>query len=291
MLGVLGDLVQDVVVWQHEATRTATDTSSDIRVQRGGQGANVATFAAPRYPTRFIGCVGDDPAGRALVEEMRLTGVDVRTQVRGTTGVIVVLVDPDGERNMYPSRGANALLEAVDDAWLADLEWLHVPGYVFAGGSTRAAALDAIARVRAHGCEVSIDTSSVGLISSLGVDAFLDLLERIEPDVVSANRDEATLLGLADGATAGPNLPRLGAGVLLARAGAAATNVYEAGRLLATVEVPPQTEVRDLTGAGDAFMAGYLAHRLRNGWDVPGNIEAGHALAARVLHHPGAREG
>jgi len=53
----------------------------------------------------------------------------VRLQRRGDTGMIVVLIDRDGERNMFPSRGASGLLEPVDDAWLEGLRILHVTGY------------------------------------------------------------------------------------------------------------------------------------------------------------------
>ena len=48
MLGVVGDVVQDVVVWQMEEVRYATDTKSEVMMQRGGSAANVAAFAAPR---------------------------------------------------------------------------------------------------------------------------------------------------------------------------------------------------------------------------------------------------
>ncbi len=51
MLGVIGDVVQDVVVWQLEEIRHATDTKSKIMMTRGGSAANVAAFAASRYPT------------------------------------------------------------------------------------------------------------------------------------------------------------------------------------------------------------------------------------------------
>ena len=42
MLGVIGDVVQDVVVWQLEDIQHATDTKSEITMTRGGSAANVA---------------------------------------------------------------------------------------------------------------------------------------------------------------------------------------------------------------------------------------------------------
>ena len=70
--------------------------------------------------------------GRELTER----GVDVRLQSRGDTGMIVVLVDPSGERTMFPSRGASALLAPVDDTWLVGIEVLHLTAYSLVGGTT-----------------------------------------------------------------------------------------------------------------------------------------------------------
>ncbi len=290
MLGVIGDVVQDVVVWQLEEVREATDTKSEVRMRRGGSAANVAAFAAPRYPTRFIGCVGDDLGGLVLTRELEERGVEVRMQVRGHTGMIVVLIDSKGERVMFPSRGACAQLEPIDPAWLDDLEILHITAYSFEGGSTATTVLDAVHQLKARGGLVSMDVSSVGMIDHFGVPAFLDLMADCQPDFISANQDEARYLGLADGSGPGPNLAQYGDALLLARQGKDATNVFRAGRQLAAVPVVPVEVVRDLTGAGDAFNAGFLTSYLRTGGDVVASCLAGHALAARVLGSPGASE-
>lgn len=203
MLGVIGDVVQDVVVWQLEEVREATDTKSEVRMRRGGSAANVAAFAAPRYPTRFIGCVGDDLAGVALTRDLEERGVQVRMQVRDNTGMIVVLIDRKGERVMFPSRAACTQLETLDPAWLDDVEILHVTAYSFESGTTAQTVLDAVHEHKARGGLVSMDVSSVGMIDHFGVEAFLDLMADCQPDFISANRDEASYLGLADGPVPG----------------------------------------------------------------------------------------
>lgn len=290
MLGVIGDVVQDVVVWLEEPVRTATDTKSSITMNRGGSAANVAAFAGPRYPTRFIGCVGEDLGGYVVAEELKSHGVDVRMQKHGTTGMIVVLIDEHGERTMFPSRGASALLETVGDDDLADVEILHVTGYSLQSEPTASSVVDAAARVKEAGGRISFDISSTGMIDLFGLERFQALLKEIAPDFITANEDETAMLDLATDAGAGKFLGELKAEtVLLARRGPHSTRVFRGQELLFEVPVEPVEDIRDMTGAGDAFNGGFLASVLR-GNDLRAAVEDAHKLAQRVLRSPGAAE-
>ena len=85
-LTVVGDLVEDVVVWPDGPVARGSDTPSRVFRSRGGSAANVAVAAAPLVPTRFLGCVGSDPLGERLVAELEAAGTEVRVQRRGRTG-------------------------------------------------------------------------------------------------------------------------------------------------------------------------------------------------------------
>lgn len=287
MLGVIGDLVEDVIVWVGGPVRHGTDTESRVFRRRGGSGANVASFAAGLGPTRFMGCVGADPAGDRVIGDLESARVDVRVVRRGETGTIVVLIDGEGERTMFPNRGASTLLDAVPDEWLSGLSLLHVPAYSFSAEPLGAAVIDAIRRVKDAGGRVSVDASSTGMLTRYGRGRFLDLMAELEPDFLLANSDESAFLGLlVDGAT-GTERWRLPSTTVVTKSGPQATIIDAPNQPQDEVEVPAVEEVRDLTGAGDAFAAGFLSGYLRTR-DLREAAALGHASAARVLTSPGA---
>ena len=279
-LGVIGDLVEDIVVWLGGPPERGTDTAATIHRARGGSAANVAAFAAPLVATRFVGCVGADATGDALVAALAGAGVDVRVQRRGRTGAIVVLVEPGGERTMLPDRAAAAELTEVPEDWAGGLDLVHVPAYCFgrepASGSTRgflSAAMKA-------GSRVSFDASSVSVLRDYGTRRYLATVAEVRPSVLFANAAEAALLGL------GQVLPH-GGGIFVIKDGIRPTSVVEPSGRTTLVPVDAVEGVRDTTGAGDAVAAGYLAAVLAGAEPIEA-VRAGHELARSVLTVPGA---
>jgi sugar/nucleoside kinase (ribokinase family) len=279
VLGVVGDLVEDVVVWFRGTHRYSTDNPSTIYRARGGSAANVAAFASPVVATRFIGCVGADVQGEALVADLSGRGIDVRVQRRGRTGTIVVLVDETGERTMFPDRGASGELADVPVEWLQSLGVLHAPSYCFSTEPAASATVALLLAAHDTGIDVSIDASSTGMLEEYGVARYLKLIESIRPTIFFANALEAELLDVSR--------PEFADTLTIVKDGRRPTLVRPPGGEALTVAVPPVSQVRDSTGAGDAFAAGFLTAHLR-GAEPGAATEAGHALARSVLTSPGA---
>ena len=285
---VVGDLINDIVVVPREEIRPDTDTAATIKHASGGSAANTATWLASLgVEVDFVAAAGAHDAA-AHDEELRAVGVSPHLQVEVgvSTGTIIIVVQ-GAERTMLTERGANSLLGAasVTDALLADAQLLHISGYSVVDGLGVAGTRELIDRATEAGIPVSINPGSIGFISDFGVERFLEAIRGASLLFLSA--DEARLLtGEADPDAAvrllgGPfplvALTRGADGVLVVADGAEPVAV-------------PALQVRsvDPTGAGDAFIAGFLDAWLRTG-DAVAAAEAAVYVAARAVMVIGGR--
>lgn len=266
-------------MWRRGDVVVGTDNPVTITRSRGGSAANVAVFAASASHSRFIGRVGADGVGRALIDELVLAGVDARVQQQGHTGAIVVQISDNGERTMFPDRGAAGELADVDVNWVAGAQILHVSAYALARTASALAVVELARAARAGGALISLDAASVDLLRSLGRAEILRLIQELRPHYYFANADEARELPvdavLALGATC------------LVKHGADPVTVHRPGHPVVRVAVDPVGSVRDTTGAGDAFAAGLLC-ALLDEVELEIAVRRGNIAAAAVLAHPGA---
>lgn len=114
----------------------------------------------------FVGRVGDDLIGVALIEELERAGVTVRAprERHYPTGIVACLIGEDGERSLVTSRGANAYLEAadVDESCWHEAEVLVLTGYCFTAPASTPAGRALMAEAHGRGVPVVSDPPPPG---------------------------------------------------------------------------------------------------------------------------------
>lgn len=284
---VCGDVVNDVLAQTWGTLARGDDNPAVIRTRPGGSAANQAAWMATLgLDVVFAGRAGAEDAEFHRRELARF-GVEAHLAVdeSAATGSIVVLIGPDGERTMITDRGANLRLRPADvpTALFEGVALLHLTGYSFFAAAPREVALGLIAAARRLGVPFTIDPGSAAFLRHLAPGAFLRWTQGAA--VCFPNRDEAAVLtGMVAGAAlagaagggadpghdepvpaANPADPLVMATELARHYGAVAVKLGPDGAALAAAGTLPVlipaavASVRDTTGAGDAFCAGFLA--------------------------------
>ena len=280
MLATLGDLVDDIVVQLAGPVNVGSDTSSVISRRRGGSAANVAATAGVLgCPTRFLGQVGTDPIGAALVAELEAAGADTQHVRRnGSTGTIVILVAPDGERSMLTDRRTCTELDDPRPDWLDGVTTLHVPLYSLIGGTTAMTASTLIGWAHDRNVAVSLDLSSTALMTDAGLADVRALVADLQPDILFANQSEADLFELDRFPADAIAVVKNGPDPAMVRVPAAAAT----GDTTLMIPAIGIIDVSDTTAAGDAFAAGFLTFREWRNDPAEACVHA-HRAARRVL--------
>jgi ribokinase len=188
----LGDLILDVVASLDGPLLDGDDRPATIRLSAGGQGANVAAWAATLGAhSRFVGKRGADAAGELASRELAAHGVELAGPVTGVNGVVVSLAS-GGERSMVSDRGSATLLDPseLEPAWF-DCDRLHLSGYALHREPAAQAALRAVELARGFGACVSVDLSSWSMID----EPFAARVRATAPDLVFATERERAAFG------------------------------------------------------------------------------------------------
>lgn len=252
----------------------------------GGGATNAAvTFARQGIETLYMGEIGRDAAGQAVLDLLDEEGIDtryVKYSGRYGTGYSIILLAPNGERTILVYRGASCKYKLIKSDDISEIkpDWIYL--------STLAGDYDALLRVVLTCAKTETKIMfNPGKAELAHVDKLKGLLGDI--DVLLLNKEEAQKL--VDGTTLdeltthllsytkcvvitdGANGSMASDGVTKVRAG-----LYE------------DNKTTDRTGAGDAFGSGFLSQWAR-GKSLKQSIIFASANSSSVVSQIGAKTG
>jgi len=249
-------------------------------------------------PVRFVTKVGSDSMSSEFIAALEADGMDAshiwRVSDR-TMGLYLIELD-EAERSFHYWRQASAArLLAEDEDWLRrsfqGAGLIHVSGITLGIllPDARTRLIAALASARAQGSRVSFDPNVRPRLWSSpqeARDAIQAVLGATDIALPSFD-DEAALWGDPSPRATIERLRNAGISEIVVKNGAAPVVSWD-GNQVADVPCKAASGIRDTSGAGDAFNAGYLAARLSAHTPVHA-IESGPLLSTSVLQHFGAR--
>lgn len=245
----------------------------------GSAGNTIRALAALGVETGFVGKTGNDPFGDFYRESLSQRGTEAHLLVSDVlqSGIASTFISPDGERTFATYLGAAASLTAgeLSPAMFAGYTYLYVEGYLVQDHATMLRALEA---GKEAGLRVCLDMASYNIVQENRA-FFARLLEEYV-DTVFANEEEATAFTGKEPEAALEQLAGM-CGTAVVKIGKRGSLVRK-GTTTVHVEAMPVETVKDTTGAGDFFAAGFL-YGLVHGRTLEQCARIGSVLAGEVI--------
>ena len=263
----------------------------EMELHTGGCANNTAIgLARLGISAGAMGKVGEDGFGDFVINNLRRNGVDtrgIRRTDEANTSLTFVMIAPDGERSFLHYIGANGTIkpEDIDFGLIGESRILHIGGFFLMPGFDGEPTVQVLKKAKEMGVTISLDTAW----DSRG--NWMKLLEPCLPyvDIFLPSIEEAKMLsGKEDPEEISLFFLDYGIEIVGLKMGEEGSYVRTRDE---TVREPAyKVNVVDATGAGDAFVAGFLAGYIM-GWDLKRCVILANATGAACVTAIGTTAG
>ena len=235
----------------------------------------------------FIGKVSDDELGQKYEDGLKKEKVKYlykKKEEKIPTGSCLILITPDSERTMCTFLGTAGKIndKDINKEEIQNAEMIFLEGYLWDEGGPKKAFDKAIVNSK-----IVAMTLSDQFCVERHKTHFLDLV-RNQLDIVFANEQEIlSLINTNEFSDAISFSKEIKKNIVITRGakGAIAINKNE----IVEIEAKSNLNIKDLTGAGDLFAAGYL-HGTINNLKIKECLEKGTELSSKIIQIIGARQ-
>jgi fructokinase len=234
----------------------------------------------------FIGKVSDDKLGQKYEEGLKKEKVNYfykKKKETIPTGSCLILITPDSERTMCTFLGTAGKINDtdIDESIVKNSEITFLEGYLWDEGEPKRAFDKAIANSN----KVAMSLSDLFCVKR-HKEHFLELAKN-KLDIIFANEQE--IISLIDASSFEETITfskQIKKNVVITRGDKGALSIINDE--LIECEAQKNLDIKDLTGAGDLFAAGYL-HGYINKLSTKQCLEIGTELSSKIIQRIGAR--
>ena len=234
----------------------------------------------------FIGKISDDDFGKEYEIGLKKENVDyfyTKKREKIPTGTCLILITPDSERTMFTFLGIAGKINDGDISTqtIQKSEMIFLEGYLWDEGEPRKAFDKAIKNAK----KVAMTLSDQFCVDRHKVN-FLELVKN-KIDITFANENEIMSLidakNFSEVISFEKEIKKL---LVITRGENGAFSIYN--NEINEVTAKKNLQIKDLTGAGDLFAAGYL-HGFINNFDQKNCLEKGTEMSSKIIQQIGAR--
>tara|TARA_B100000902_G_scaffold348375_1_gene356268 strand:+ start:166 stop:1092 length:927 start_codon:yes stop_codon:yes gene_type:complete len=263
---------------------------SSLKIEKTVSGGSVANsivgLSKLGNNVGFLGKVNDDELGRKYEEGLKKESVNYlykKKTEKIPTGSCLILITPDSERTMCTFLGTAGKIneDDIDIQQIKNADITFLEGYLWDEGEPKKAFEKAIM----YSNKVAMSLSDLFCVER-HKSHFLDLVKN-KLDIVFANEQEfLSLTNLVSFEHVVDFCKQVKKNIIITRGdkGAISINGHEVFECKAKVNLV----IKDLTGAGDLFAAGFL-HGVINNKSAKESLEKGTELSAEIIQKFGAR--
>ena len=234
----------------------------------------------------FLGKVSDDNLGKKYEDGLKKENVQYLYNKKKEdipTGSCLILITPDSERTMCTFLGTAGKIsdQDVNEADIKNSEIIFLEGYLWDEGEPKKAFDKAIH----YSKKTAMSLSDVFCVER-HKPYFLDLVKN-NLDIIFANEHEIKSLIDAKSFEEVISFSRqIKKNVIVTRGEKGSISVYNDN--LIECNAQKNLDIKDLTGAGDLFAAGYL-HGLINNFSTKESLIKGTEMSSKIIQKIGAR--
>lgn len=287
----VGELLADFI--GHHVSASLLD-AQDFRRYQGGSPANMAAnMARLGNKAALVSCVGNDNIGNYLTRQIEESGVDsqfITSDPLEPTSIVLVSRTA-GTPDFVAYRHADCQItpSQLPDSLLAQAQLFHTTCFALSQQPAQDTIVDAAKRAQAAGCQVTIDANYAPTIWPDRDQAWRVLNDYCSAGaLVKLSEDDAARLYGEIHSTERilTDFHQMGASMICLTLGPNGSLVsYDGGNQQARVP-GKKVDVVDVTGAGDAYWAGFLTAYV-DGHTPEQCARAGAALAQMKLTRQG----